>query len=300
MAESIHFFGNFRNRLGESPVWDAEAGLLYWVDTVACRVYSATGSGDPGKSWMTASDVGSIGLAVNGLVAALRDGFHLIADARIDPIFRVEHQGAPVRFNDGKTDRSGRFLAGTMRIGVTDGAPGKLYRLDSDGHCAILETDIQISNSLCFSPSGDRMYFADSLRRVVWAYDYDLDGIGASNRVPLIDTSPFGSVPDGATVDADGNIWLALVQAQKIAQFAPDGRLLRAIELPVPFPSCPAFGGEGLETLFITTIQDSGNLLRTDHPDGGRMLAIEGLGASGIQEARWMDRRPICRCEETS
>jgi len=285
----INFFGPWRNRLGESPLWDGEAGLLYWVDSMAARICRAAPSGVRYETWTMPQMVGSIALAESGLVVALRDGFYLLNlrnHGVVSPIALPERDNPAVRFNDGKADRQGRFLAGTMRVGDADTAPGLLYRLERDGSCSVLERDLVVSNGLCFSPSGDRLYFADTLQGLIWRYAYDVLTGEVTDRRLFADTRTLGSLPDGATVDADGHLWVALVQAQRLARFAPDGRLEQIVDLPIPFPSCPAFGGEDLRTLFVTTIADSGHRLRSDHPDAGRLLAIDGLGVCGLLEAR--------------
>jgi L-arabinonolactonase len=282
----IRFVGTRRNLLGESPLWDPVAQRLYWVDSVARQICCTDADGGNYSVWDMPEIVGSIGLTRAGLVAALRDGFYSIdfATGNVVAIALPEKGSTEVRFNDGKADRQGRFLAGTMRM--HEAAAGRLYRLDPDGRCTVLERDILIANSLCFSPSGDRMYFADSLQGVIWEYHYDVASGTVSDRRTLIDTRVFGSAPDGATVDAEGCLWVALVQSQQIARFDPRGVLIQIIDMPVPFPSCPAFGGSDLRTLFVTTVSDSHNLLRSDHPDAGRVLAIEGLNVAGLVEAR--------------
>lgn len=285
MSPSFDFFGSRRNLLGESPLWDERTGSLYWVDSVGRQICRSGGDGVRVQIWEAPSSVGSIGLSESGLVAALDDGFYTLDldSGAFSPVSLPERGNASVRFNDGKADRQGRFLAGTMRVGGASGAPAKLYRLERDGNATVLESGIQISNALCFSPSDDTLYFADSLQNCIWAYDYD--GTLADRRV-LIDTAPLGSVPDGATVDSEGCLWVALVQAQKLARFSPTGELLLQLDVPLPLPSCPAFGGPDLDTLYVTTISDSHGLLRSDHPDAGRILTITGLGVRGLPEAR--------------
>ena len=289
MAVRIDFFGPWRNRLGESPLWDAESGLLYWVDSIAARICRAAPTGERFDAWTMPQTVGSIALAESGLVAALRDGFYALDienHGAPSPIALPERDNPAVRFNDGKADRQGRFLAGTMRVGDASTAPGILYRLERDGSCSVLERDLAVSNALCFSPDGEQLYFADTLRGLIWCYSYDVLTGDVRDRRLFTDTRALGSLPDGATVDAEGHVWVALVQTQRLARFAPDGRLVQTIDLPIPFPSCPAFGGEDLRTLFVTTIADSGHRLRSDHPDAGRLLAIDGLGVRGLREAR--------------
>ena len=284
VAASIDYFGDSVNALGESPVWDAARQLLWWVDIKAQKICAAGMDGHRTVDWHYAQPVGSIALATDGLVAALTDGFYRInpesgAAAMIAP---VPLPGPDLRFNDGKTDRAGRFISGHMRsAGDTD---GELWRLDRDGSAEKLLDGIGIANATCFSPDGAWMYFADSLEGMLRRYPYDQTSGRLGAREDLVDCREHGSPPDGATVDAHGNIWAALVLAQRIACFAPDGVLLRTIDLPIPFPSCPAFGGERLDTLFVTTIADSGHRLVSDHPDAGRIIAITGLDAVGIAE----------------
>jgi sugar lactone lactonase YvrE len=132
------------------------------------------------------------------------------------------------------------------------------------------------------------MYFADSLDRTIRAYRYGPGDETAIEPRILVDTGPFNSGPDGATVDAEGCLWVALVQAGKIARFTPQGGLDRLIDAPTDLPSCVAFGGPDLSTLYVTSIKDSGSgRAISRHPDGGFLFAIEGLGVSGLPEARF-------------
>lgn len=281
----IDFFGQHRNKLGESPLWDVARQRLWWVDALAGEIHAADADGTPAVHWRYPQPVGSIVLAAGGLVAALADGFHSIdGDTGVaTPLGLAGRDG--LRFNDGKADRFGRFLSGEMRM-RDDASDGRLWSL-AGGTATPLLDGFAVANAICFAPDGATLYVADSLEGVIRAYPYDgLTGsLGA--RRDLIDSREHGSGPDGATVDADGNLWVALVLAQAVACFSPEGALLRRIELPIPYPSCPAFGGRDLTTLFVTTIADSGHRLVTDHPDGGRIIAIEGLGVTGLAEGHY-------------
>ncbi|MDJ0979705.1 MAG: SMP-30/gluconolactonase/LRE family protein [Erythrobacter sp.] len=282
----LALYGTHRNKLGESPVWDPGSDRLYWVDSVSNTIFSADEQGEGLESWDAATTVGSIALCEDGLLVALDDGFFLLDtdSGDLQEICRPEKGNEEVRFNDGKADRQGRFLAGTMRHSDVDGAPGKLYRLEGRAAREI-ESGIKLANSLCFSPDGGTMYFADSLQGCIWAYDYKTDGPIAATRRTLIETAPLGSAPDGATVDAEGFLWVAFVQSDEIARISPEGELVERIASPVPYPSCPAFGGANMQTLFVTTLWDTGGMFQTDHEHGGRMLAITGLPCRGIPEA---------------
>lgn len=270
--------------LGESPLWDHRSARLWWVDANAGLLRSSDAEGRDEAEWRFDQAVGSVGLADGGLVVALADGFH-----RFDPIRReltvIARPALPpgTRMNDGKADRHGRFLAASMRLGDAQG-DGALFRLDRDGRCEMLDGGVAIGNALCFSPQGDVMHFADSMAGHLWRYSYDPETGAVGPRETLADCREQGSGPDGATVDAEGRIWVALVLAQAVACYAPDGRLIRTIPVPLPYPSCPAFGGEKLDTLYVTTIANSGHRLVADHPDAGRVIAIRGLDAVGLPE----------------
>lgn len=293
MGERIRFFGRHRCRLGESPVWDDRCDRLWWIDGIAGRILSAGSDGVMLSDWTFDQPVGSIGLSEHGLIAALADGFHAIngGTGRATPLWKPD-TGPDVRFNDGKADRSGRFLSGQLERVSCEVPSAGLYRLDGDGRGTLLVDGLRLANAICFSPDGATIYFADSLDGMIRRHVYD-DATGRiGGRLAEIDCRPLGSGPDGATVDADGNLWVALVLAQAIACIAPDGTVLRQVALPIPYPSCPAFGGPERDVLYVATISDSGHRLRSDHPDAGRVLAIEGLGVRGLPEARWPGSHP--------
>jgi sugar lactone lactonase YvrE len=270
--------------LGESPLWDYRSSRLWWADSVAGILRSSDAGGGDASEWSLGQPLGSVGLAADGLIVALADGFY-----RFDPasgattLIARPQMEARTRLNDGKADRDGRFLAASMRVG-DDGGTGSLFRLDADGHCDRIEHCVAIGNALCFSPDGDVMYFADSMDGWLRRYRYDRDGGAIGPRQDLVDCREQGSGPDGATVDAEGRIWVALVLAQAVACYDATGALIRKIPVPIPYPSCPAFGGGDLDTLYVTSIANSGHRLVADHPDAGRIIAIRGLDAPGLAE----------------
>lgn len=275
--------------LGESPVWDAEHECIYWVDGVGRKIHRHDTRSNVFDSWDLPSMVGSIGLAQGRrLIAGLQDGIYEFDTETGDlrALFQFASPDERVRFNDGKIDRQGRFVCGSM--GIHAEPRGELYRISPDGRAEVLANGIRISNALCFSPDGRTMYFADSMDRSVRAYRYDsADGALQEPRIH-VDTKPYGSGPDGATIDSEGFIWIALVQIGKIGRFDPDGQLERLIEAPIDMPSCLNFGGPDLDVLYLTSIRDSGTGRAVSrHPAGGHMFAIEGLGVKGLPEPRF-------------
>lgn len=274
--------------LGESPVWDDQIGRLYWVDSVSRKIRYYHPVDDTHGEIAVPSMIGSVGLGQSGhLVAGLVDGIYdiEIETGAATPLFKPDPPNERVRFNDGRMDRQGRFVCGGM--GIYAEPMGELVRVTAGGEAEVLANGVRISNTLSFSPDGKTMYFADSLDRVVRAYRYgDGEEVLTEPRM-LVDTKPFASGPDGATVDSEGYIWIALVQVGKIARFTPEGDLDALIEAPTDMPTCMCFGGPDLATLYVTSIKDSGSgRAISRHPLGGHLFAIDGLGVTGLPEPR--------------
>jgi sugar lactone lactonase YvrE len=289
VAVEIGFLAHHRCRLGESPLWDAAGERLWWVDSAGQSIHAARVNGEPLVSWQYGSMVGSIGLANGGLIAGFADHFALVseADGSAERLVDVPGQDGAMRLNDGKVDRAGtHYLCGQTRM--AEDATGQMFQLSASGaRLQSLASGMRISNAICFSPDGTVLYFADSLDGVIRCHAYDPASGAVGVQTGTISLAGIGQAPDGATVDAEGNLWIALVLDQAIACVSPAGTLLRKIAMPMPYPSCPAFGGAGMDALFVTSIANSGHNLVTDHPDGGRIAVVTGLGVRGIAESRF-------------
>lgn len=280
------------DQLGESPVWDAEAQCLWWIDGVAGKVrrMRVTGS-EPGEVESFAFDghVGSIALAEDGCVIVALDHEVLMfcPDSPVRLLLlKLEDADPGMRLNDGKTDRQGRFLCAGMGRGGE--AIGALHRICHNRDHSVLHEGLTVGNGICFSPDGRTLYFSDTTARKVYACDYDrASGCISGTRVH-IDTAPLGSGIDGATVDRDGNLWGALIRTARIGCFDPSGALVHSFAAPTDLPSSLAFGGPGMDRLFITSIRDSGTGRAVSaHPLGGHLFVVDGLGVRGIPETRF-------------
>jgi sugar lactone lactonase YvrE len=243
-----------RDLLGESPVWSVREQALWWVDIHRPSIQRWDLGAAPPQAWPMPENVGSIGLAADGLVAALRHGF-----ARFDPASgRIERLAEPLegrtrlRFNDGRVDPRGRFWVATVSEDRTPGV-AELYRLDARTGCSVMAGGFTVGNGIAWSPDAKTMYFADSWARCVYAYEFDADEGRLGARRVFAQFAPDEGIPDGATVDAHGCYWVAHFDGAMISRYAPDGRRDLAIPMPVPRPTSCAFVGPDLDTLLVTS-----------------------------------------------
>lgn len=290
MDMKITRIGTTVDRLGEGPIWDAETQRLYWLDSLAGALHRLDPETGAHQAVTVPAPVGSMSLRHGGgAVLSLRDGFYGFdfESQAVTLLAPLGIENPNVRLNDGKTDRQGRFLAGTMHLHRGDDEPvaGGLFRLDPGGKAVQVASDILTSNGPCFSPDGRIFYFADSSRRTIWAFDYDTDTGTPHNRRVFADLSDMNTSPDGATVDAEGYVWSVLVRSSTVARFDPAGRIVRQIKMPVLYPTSIAFGGKDLDVIYVTSISRSVRFA-DEHQDAGGLFAIEGLGIRGLAEPR--------------
>jgi sugar lactone lactonase YvrE len=275
--------------VGESPVWHAAEQAWYWVDIPARRIWRLDHAAGSTRHWTAAEMVACIApRAQGGLVAGMETGIFAV-DLRDDGSVRAERLAAPpelapgMRFNDGRTDRQGRFWSGTMWMDMTAALPiGRLYRYDGAGLSAPLVSGLVTQNGLAWSPDGRTMYLSDShpTRRRVWAFDYDVDAGVPHNRRLFVDMAAYTGRPDGAAMDSDGCYWVAGNDGASLLRFAPDGKLDRELNLPVAKPSMPCFGGPELDTLLVTSIVQPG---KEDDALAGAVLLVRP-GVRGVPE----------------
>jgi L-arabinonolactonase len=254
MTASIEVIANDGALVAESPTWSASERALYWLDGRSDAIYRIDIASGARSSWTTPAKVNALGLrAAGGLIVAMKSGIATLdtgTGAFTHVVTPAPYTDA-MRMNDGKVDGAGRFWFGTMHDDAGD-ASGHVYRLDPDGTLATIDSGYTIPNGFAWSPDDRTMYLADSHPRTIYAYDFDAASGEARNRRPFAQTAE-GTMPDGATIDADGYLWSANVGGWGISRFAPDGTLDRRLELPVQRPTSVILGGDDLRTLFITT-----------------------------------------------
>ncbi|MBK7591662.1 MAG: SMP-30/gluconolactonase/LRE family protein [Betaproteobacteria bacterium] len=276
-----------RALLGECPVWSDGEQVLYWVDIDA----PALNRFDPASGRNTAMPmpeaIGCFALrAGGGFVVALRDGFWFAAaDGRLErKVADAPYDPAHHRFNDGRCDPQGRFLAGTMNE-RRDANSAALVRLDPDLTVTRILGDMMVSNGLAFSPDGRTMYHADTPTHVVRAYDYDAaTGLPSHPRV-LARWSGETERPDGAAVDVEGCYWTAFYRGGRVLRIAPSGETLQDLRVPALCPTMCALGGPGRKTLYVTSARkgrDPDELARYPHSGGIFALQVDVPGLPSI------------------
>jgi sugar lactone lactonase YvrE len=170
-------------------------------------------------------------------------------------------------------DRAGRFWVGSINRRVGEGGNftpggGKFFRLDGDRLTSVVE-DITCANGLAFSPDGRRLYLTDSPTGRCEVWDLDPATGEASNRRTFFELSPGEGFVDGATVDAEGGYWATIVYGGALRRYTPDGKLDVEVRLPFENPTKVAFGGEGLDTLYVTTTAEALGDLKVSKLNGG-------------------------------
>lgn len=249
--------------LGENPLWNPADGSLCWTDItggVLHRIQLATGKheviyrGVPVGGFTLQSDGALLLFRVNDIALMHPDG-------RVEVMREFADEGA-ARFNDVIADPEGRVFAGT--IGRTDTAGG-LYRVERDGAMTPLFRGTGVSNGMGFSPDLRTFYWTCSTRRRICAFDYDRASGALTGERVLYQASDDEGIPDGLTVDRDGNIWSARWDGFAVVQHAPDGRMLRKFLFPVAKVSSLCFGGPSLDEIFVTT---AGGQPGSDTADG--------------------------------
>ena len=189
-------------------------------------------------------------------------------------IARPETPGSGRRFNDGRTDKQGRFWVGTMveNEAKAGASRGSLFRFD--GTLAEQAGGITISNSLCSSPDGRTLYFSDTPSKVIHAYDLDPDSGAISDKRVFAEVTD--GYPDGAVVDEEGCLWSARWGAGEVVRHAPDGKVISRLKVPAGQATCPAFGGPDRKTLFVTSAReglDAAGLARD--PEAGNLFVYQ-------------------------
>lgn len=257
--------------LGEGPLWHPSRGQLFWFDILAGNLMSRV-DGDP-LTWEWGELVSAAGwVDAETLIVASETGlwtFDVGSGAR-SLVAPLEADNPTTRSNDGRADPFGGFWIGTMgkRAETGDGAIYRLYR----GEVRALFVGLTIPNSICFAPDGTRGYWACTRTRQIMRSRLDGDGWLVGEPELFVDLRVDGLNPDGAVVDAAGYLWNAQWGAGRVARYSPAGELDAVVEVPGRHSSCPAFVGDDLSTLYVTTAREH---MTAPDDDQGRVYIVE-------------------------
>lgn len=265
---------------GEGPLWDNRDRVLWWTDIPGCTVHRYDPRTHQDRPIPVEMNVGSIVLrASGGVVVAARDGFAALAsDGTLDMIAPLNADDPAIRMNDGKCDAAGRFYASTMAFNAEDPV-GELLRLDSDHSVHVQERDLIIGNGMDWSADHRIMYFTDTLDMGIDAFDVDTATGDLSGRRRLFDIDKAHGLPDGFCIDNEGALWVAMWKGSSVRRYSPDGELLAIVDVPATNVTCPSFGGDNLDELFITTAQPQLSGVEKVEPLAGAIFRIKpGVG----------------------
>ena len=287
MADAVNVLSS-QNVVGEGPLWNEDEGALYWVDIngkTINRLYTSSGRHDVFHVDVQVSVVAF--RESGGLIAAASNGFSFWDPKtnRLEFIADPEEDKPEARFNDGKVDRRGRFWAGTMTF---EGATSSLYCIGADKVVHKMETGITISNGLGWSPDNKIMYFADSLKYVIYAYDFDIETGAIANRRDYVKVTEDYGIPDGLTVDSEGYVWCAYYAGWKVTRFDPSGNIDMEIHVPVSQPTSCIFGGANYDKLYVTSANNGLDAAAMkEQPQAGDLFVID-TGIKGLPEPKFV------------
>lgn len=280
---TIQTIGNATSQWGEGPIW--WGAHLYYVDIKGHKLRRLEPESGDETEWDVGERIGTVvpteqddEVIYAGDTGYVR--FNLKTGEKTvlaDPESELRGKN---RFNDGKCDPAGRFWAGTISM-VKETGTANLYCLDTEGDCTLRNSDVTNSNGICWSADAKTMYYIDTPTQEVRAYDFDLTNGAIGNPRVAIDTAAhrYASSPDGMTIDVEGMLWVAFCHGGCVVRFDPNrNKKLQAIDLPCIETTACAFGGAGLDRLFVTTGVKAGY----DEADAGKVLVIDGLGVKGV------------------
>lgn len=272
-----------RNALGECVLWCERTARLWWTDILGSTLWAHDTASGATCSWSMPERLCSFALTESDtrllLGLATRLAWFDVASGAVDTIRAVEAELPSTRVNDGRCDREGRFVFGTIDETEPRGAIGSFYRLDATLRLERLPLPrVAIANSICFSPDGATMYYCDSPTRQIRRCDYA--DFGDDRVFAQVATGD----PDGSCIDADGFLWNAQWGAGRVQRFAPDGSVERSIGLPVSQPTCVTFGGAQFDTLFVSSARVG---LGEREAHAGGVFKVSAQRVRGLPETRF-------------
>lgn len=243
------------NLCGEGPLWDEREEALYWTDITGRKLFRWLWRGQRRELVSEGFQVGGFSRQEDGgFVVTNHDGIWLWRPAEQPLLLAKEADGQECVMNDCAADPEGRVYSGSWHLDEQGrSAPSFLFRVDLDGTVYVADDGICFSNGLAFSPDCSTMYFADTVARAIYAYDWRRGDGALRNRRVFARIPRSDGIPDGLSVDAEGYVWCAHWFGGRVSRFDPDGRLERCLYFPAKQTSSIAFGGPALDEIYVTS-----------------------------------------------
>lgn len=293
-AASVALAVDSRCTHGEGVLWCEQRQAVFWVDISGQRLWRHDPADALTRSWSLPDRPACLGLMEDGRLLVVMAKSIALADPDapagalpLQTVCAVEADQPHTRSNDGRADRHGNFVFGTMDEHPDKAARGAFYQFSfAHGLRRLPLGGVSIPNSICFSRDGRTLYYCDSLQPRILCCDYDPDRAWTGSPRVFAQVDAEGAEPDGSVIDAEGHLWNAQWRAWRVVRYAPDGRIERIVPMPVKHPTCPAFGGPDLRHLFVISSRldhTAEELART--PQAGGLFAC-APGIAGLPEGR--------------
>lgn len=251
----IEIIADDGNLCGEGPLWDEREEALYWTDITGRKFFRYLWREQRRERVSEGFQVGGFSRQENGgFVVTNSDGIWLWPPNQEPLLLAREADGQECVMNDCSADPEGRVYSGSWHLDDAGrSAPSFLFRVDRDGSVHVADDGICFSNGLAFSPDGSTLYFADTVARVIYAYDWRRSDGALSNRRVFARIDRSEGIPDGLSVDAEGYVWCAHWFGGRVSRFDPDGKRERVLVFPAKQTSSVAFGGLELDEIYVTS-----------------------------------------------
>jgi L-arabinonolactonase len=246
------------NEIGEGPLWHPLMESVYWIDVglKPLKLFQFNVVSEKTHIYHLPNRASSIRINEDGnLLIGFQKGIGIF-NVLNHTLSKVEISGIDFsneRLNDSAADAMGRLWIGSFDRQLQNSI-GKLYRIDKTLQAKPMDGGIMMSNGIAWSPDSKILYFCDSRPGKIYAYDYDLQNGVIKNKRLFLDFAARNGRPDGCTMDQEGFLWVAEIDAGRLLKISPDSNIEEEIHIPVKKPTSLTFGGKDLDTLFITSM----------------------------------------------
>ncbi|CAA9995026.1 unnamed protein product [Nesidiocoris tenuis] len=289
--------------LGEGPHWDPESQSLFFVDIRGPKIFKYSPQTNTTISISLGTDPVGFVVPVKGqpdrFIVGEKLNLTLVHwDTKANKLVSKEvlvtlPDPTSNRINDGKADASGRIWFGTMIDGKEFIAGvGSFYSFTKKEGLKKHQDKISISNGIANTPDNKTFYYIDSLKYQIDAYNFNIDEAKIENGKPIYDykKNNIAGIPDGMTIDTDGNLWIACFGGNQVIQINPTtGELIRCVQFPKAHQiTSVSFGGPNLDELYVTSAEENVPAdVKAKNPESGSLYRVTGLGAKGFPAANF-------------